>query len=333
MNRTTPEKTKLVICIWHKFTLWQPPEEFAAGIRRRWPAMNVVHLPTYDHVAEQLPDTDILVAFSIRPEQFLAARKLKWIHSTAAGVGQLMYPELRESRIVLTNARGIHSKPMAEHILGMIIAKARRFPDASRFQRAARWAQQEIWDARPFELNGKILLIIGFGSIGHELARLMQPVGMRIWGITRSGRNNVQFAERILSPAELHSALPHADFIVVAAPETAATKRMIGEKELALMNRSAYLINVARGTLVDQDALIAALRARSIAGSALDVTEEEPLPPENPLWKLDNVFITPHISAATDLLWERQEKLLLENLERWFDGRELLNLVDLNRGY
>lgn len=333
MNRTLPEKTKLVICIWHQFTLWQPPPAFADGIRRRWPVMKVVHLPTYEHVTEQLPDTDILVGFSIRPEQFVTAKKLKWIHSTAAGVGQLMYPEIRESGVVLTNARGIHSKPMAEHILGMIIAMSRRFPDAFRFQRESHWAQQEIWDARPFELNGKIVLIIGFGSIGCELARLVQPIGMRIWGITRSGRGDALLAERILPITELHSALPLADFVVVAAPETPETKRMIGEKELVLMKGTAHLVNVARGTLVDQDALIDALRAHRIAGAALDVTEEEPLPPESPLWRLDNVFITPHISAATDLLWERQEKLLVENLERWFSGRELLNRVDLQRGY
>lgn len=333
MNRTSPEETKLVICIWHKFTLWQPPLEFAANLRRRWPTMKIVHLPTYDHVLDQLPDTDILVGFSLRPEQFSSAKKLKWIHSTAAGVGQLMYPELRQSGIVLTNARGIHSAPMAEHILGMILAVSRRFLDAFRFQRAAHWAQQEIWDARPFELKGKIILIVGFGSIGRALARIMQPIGMRIWGVTRSGRGDEQLAERILPTAELHTALPQADFVLLSAPETPDTQRMIGEKELASMKRSSYLLNVARGTLVDQNALIAALRARTIAGAALDVTEEEPLVPESPLWRLANVFITPHVSAATDLLWQRQGELLLENLERWFDGRELLNRVDLERGY
>lgn len=333
MNRTSPGDTKLVICIWHKFTLWQPPLEFAANIRRRWPALNVVHLPTYDHIADELPDTDILVGFSIRRDQFSSAQKLKWIHSTAAGVSQLMYPELRSSGLVVTNARGIHSPPMAEHILGMILSMSRRFPDASRFQRAAHWAQQDIWDARPFELKGKILVLVGFGSIGREVARLLQPIGMRIWGVTRSGRGDEQFAERILPAAELAAALPQADFVLLAAPETPETQRMIGEKELASMKRGAYLLNVARGTLVDQDALIGALRARAIAGAALDVTEEEPLAPESPLWKLDNVFITPHVSAATDLLWQRQGELLLENLERWFDGRELLNRVDLERGY
>lgn len=333
MNRTSPSDTKLVICIWHKFTLWRPPFEFAESIRRRWPDMKVVHLPTYDRVVGELPDTDILVGFSLRREQFSSAKKLKWIHATAAGVGQLMYSELRESGIVLTNARGIHSDPMAEHILGMVIAMSRRFPDAFRYQRAAHWAQQEIWDARPFELKGKVLLIAGFGSIGQALARIIQPIGMRVWGLTQSGSGDERFAERILPASKLRDALPHADFVLLAAPETPETRQMIGEKELASMKRSAYLLNVARGTLVDQSALIAALRARTIAGAALDVTEEEPLAPENPLWKLDNAFITPHVSAATDLLWQRQGELLLENLERWFDGRELLNRVDLQRGY
>jgi D-2-hydroxyacid dehydrogenase (NADP+) len=333
MTRTTPENTKLVICVWHKFTLWQPPLQFAAGIRQRWPAMKVVHLPNYDHVLDELPDTDILVGFSLRREQFALAKKLKWIHATAAGVGQLMYPELRESGIVLTNARGIHSAPMSEHILGMIIALARRFPDAFRFQRAAHWAQQEIWDARPSELRGKILLIVGYGTIGHELARIMQSIGMRIWGITRSGSGDASLVERILPASQLHDALPLADFVVLAAPETPDTRRMIGEKEFSLMKPSAYFLNVARGTLVDQNALINTLRARAIAGAALDVTEEEPLAPESLLWKLDNVFITPHISAATENLWPRQEALLLENLERWFVGRELLNRVDLQQGY
>lgn len=333
MTRTTPEETKLVICVWHRFTLWQPPPQFAAGIRRRWPAMKVVHLPNYDHVLGELPDADILVGFSLRREQFALAKKLKWIHATAAGVGQLMYPELRESGILLTNARGIHSVPMSEHILGMLIAMARRFPDASRFQQAAHWAQQEIWNGKPGELNGKLLLIVGFGSIGCALARLVQPMGMRVWGMTRSGRGDAQLVERILPSTELRNALPQADFIVLAAPETSDTRHMIGGKELALMKPTAYLFNVARGTLVDEAALVAALRARAIAGAALDVAEEEPLPPESPLWKLDNIFITPHISAATENLWPRQEALLLENLERWFDGRELLNRVDLQRGY
>lgn len=335
--RTKPEETKLTICAWHRFTLWRAPAEFADAIRRRWPRLDVKHLPDYSGLDAALPETDILVGFSIRPDQFALAKRLKWIHATAAGVSQLMYPELRRSGIVVTNARGVHSIPMAEHILGTILALAKRFPDALRYQMQGRWAQQELWDApaatRMRELRGQVLLIVGFGSIGRELARRIQPLGMRVWGVTRSGTGDTQLAERILPVTEMAQALPQADFVLLAAPETPETQRMIGEPELARMKRTAFLINVARGTLVDEPALIEALRRRAIAGAALDVTEKEPLPAESPLWKLENVFITPHVSAVTDRLWERQAELLLENLERWFDGRELINPVDLERGY
>ncbi|MGH9729911.1 MAG: D-2-hydroxyacid dehydrogenase [Candidatus Acidiferrales bacterium] len=335
MTRPEPKDTKLLICLWHSFTLWRAPEEVAARIRRRWPAMKVVHLPNYDHVTDELPDADILVGYSLRAEQFAYAKKLKWIHATAAGVGQLMYPELRQSNVLLTNASGIHAVPMSEHILGMLIAMARRFPDAMRYQSQSRWAQQEIWDAtpRPLELSGRVLLIVGFGSTGRELARRIQPLGLRIWGITRSGRGDAELAERILPVSELANVLPQADFVVLAAPETPETRQMMGAREFSLMKPEAYLINVARGTLIDEAAIAEALRTRTIAGAAIDVATEEPLPPQSPLWKLDNIFITPHVSAVTECLWIRQTDLLMENLERWFDGRELINQVDFQRGY
>jgi phosphoglycerate dehydrogenase-like enzyme len=127
--------------------------------------------------------------------------------------------------------------------------------------------------------------------------------------------------------------LPEADFVVVAAPDTPQTRNMLGARELALMKPSSYLINVARGTLIDEPALIDALQRNVIAGAALDVTAKEPLPPESPLWRLNNAFITPHVSGATENTWQREEELIAENLNRWFAGKELLNLVDLTRGY
>lgn len=335
MTRTKPSETKLLICVRHPFTLWNPPAEIATRVRQRWPEMTVVHLPNYDRLGEEIPGTHVFVGFSLRPNQFALARKLKWIHATAAGVAQLMYPELRRSGIVVTNASGVHVIPMAEHILGMLIAMARRFPDALRYQLQSRWAQQDIWDAplHPRELKGQLLLVVGFGAVGKELARRVQPLGMRIWGVTRSGDGDATLAERILPATQLDAALPHADCVVLAAPETPETHHLIGARQLEAMKPTAYLINVARGSLVDEVALVAALEQRAIAGAALDVTEEEPLLPASPLWKLNNVFLTPHISAASDFLWDRQTDLLLENLERWFSGRELLNRVDLDRGY
>jgi phosphoglycerate dehydrogenase-like enzyme len=335
MNRTIPAETKLVMCVWHRFTLWNPPPEMAARIRERWPAMRVVHLPQYEGLDRELPDADIFVGFSLRPEQFAACRKLKWLHSTAAGVGQLMYPELRRSGIEVTNASGVHTIPMAEHILGTLIALARRFPDCFRFQQQARWAQQELWDlpVRPRELRGQVLLFIGFGAIGRAVAAIAQPLGMRIRAVTRSGQGDAALAEKFYPSARLHEALPEADFVILAAPETPETRQMIGAPELARMKPSAYFINVARGALVDEPALIAALERHAIAGAALDVASHEPLPADSPLWKLENAFITPHISAVSDNLWTRQTDLLMNNLERWFSGRELLNRVDLERGY
>jgi D-2-hydroxyacid dehydrogenase (NADP+) len=335
MTRTSTAETKLLICVWHAFALWNPPPEMPERIRARWPEMRVIHLPRYDRIAEELPDTDIFVGFSLRPEQFALARKLKWLHSTAAGVGQLMYGELRRSGIEVTNASGVHRIPMAEHIVGTLIALARRFPDCFRYQQQSRWAQQELWNApvRPRELRGQILLFIGFGAIGREVAKVVRPLGIRAWAVTRSGRAEEGLAEQVFPASKLHEALPQADFVVLAAPETPETRKMIGAGELAFMKASAYFLNVSRGALVDEPALISALEQRKIAGAALDVASQEPLPPESPLWRLDNAFITPHMSAVSEHLWERQTDLLMENLERWFAGLELLNRVDLNRGY
>jgi len=178
-----------------------------------------------------------------------------------------------------------------------------------------------------------VMLLIGFGAIGHAVAKIVRPLGMRVWAVTRSGEGDHELADKIVPVAQLHEALPQADFVILAAPETPETRRMIGAPEFARMKSWAYFMNVSRGALVDEPALIAALEHRTIAGAALDVASQEPLPSDSPLWKLENVFITPHMSAVSDQLWTRQTDLVLTNLERWFSGEELLNRVDLVRGY
>jgi len=335
MQRSKPGETKLVICVWHVYTEWRPKAEMAEAIRRRWPEMRVVHLPDYARLAEELPDTDIFVGYSLRPEQLKVAHKLKWIHSTAAGVAQLMYPELRESDVLLTNPSGVFSVPMAEHSMGMMLALARNFPDSVRHQDRSHWGQQEITDQpqRLTELNGKLLLIVGFGSIGHELARRAKAFDMRVWGVSRSGKGDGAIAEKIVASSELREVLPHADYMVIAAPETAETRGLIGVGELAQMKPGARIINVSRGTLLDEAGLILALQQGQLSGAALDVTETEPLPSESPLWKAPRVFITPHTSAMSDRLWERQTTVLMDLLGRWFDGREMFNQVDFEKGY
>ena len=230
----------------------------AQALRERWPEMRVVHLPDYDVLSPELPDTDIFVGYSLRAQQLKEAKKLKWIHSTAAGVAQLAYPELRDSGILVTNPRGIFSKPMAEHTIGMMLALARNFPDSTRYQDKCTLGQSLIWDKpeQLTELNGKTLLIIGFGSIGHELAKRAKAFEMRVCGVTRSGKGDTSLAEKIVPATELNTVLPEADYIVIAAPETEETKQLIGAGEISKMKRGARLLNLGRGSLIDEAALI-----------------------------------------------------------------------------
>jgi phosphoglycerate dehydrogenase-like enzyme len=334
MKRAAPDETKLTICVWHPFSEWRPAASLADAVRSCWPAMRVVHLPDYDRLPQELPDTDIFIGYSLRPGQLVNAKKLKWIHSTAAGVAQLVYPELRDSGIVVTNPSGIFSVPMAEHTMGLLIALARNFPDSVRHRDRGVWSQQLLWDKYPLtELNGRLLLIVGFGSIGHELARRAKAFDMRVWGVSRTGKGDATLAEKIVPITQLGEVLPHADYVVISAPETPETQHLVGRPELALLRPTARLINVARGSLLDQSALITALLQAKLAGAALDVTDPEPPAPEDPLWNTPNLFLTPHTSAISDRLWPRQTSLFLDLLQCWFEGRDLYNVVDLRRGY
>src|SRR2546422_10484983 len=229
MQRTKPEETKLVICVWHPFTEWRTKPLMAEAIRKRWSEMRVVHLPDYDKLLEELPDTDIFVGYSLRAKQLKDAKKLKWIHSTAAGVAQLMYPELLDSGILVTNPSGIFSVPMAEHTMGLLLALARNFPDSVRGQDRARWAQQEIWGKpqRLTELNRKVLLIVGYGSIGREVAKRAKAFSMRVWGVTRSGKGEQAHVEKIFAASQLLEGLPGADYVLICARGTAETEHLI----------------------------------------------------------------------------------------------------------
>jgi phosphoglycerate dehydrogenase-like enzyme len=212
---------------------------------------------------------------------------------------------------------------------------ARNFPDSVRYQDQSQWSAQALWD-RPqhlTEINGSVLLIVGYGSIGRELARRAKAFDMKVWGVTRSGQGDGTYAEKIFPAWQLNEALPPADYVVIAAPETSETKHLIGAQQIARMKRGARLINVARGSLLDEAALLGALQNGALGGAALDVTGVEPLPPESPLWKAPNLFITPHTSAISERLWLRETELFLKLLDEWFSGKELSNRVDFSRGY
>ncbi len=319
----------------HRYPLWKLPAWLPARIQERFPQLHVVHRENYLDLDQHIGDAEVYVGFVLPPDVLAVARELRWIHATAAGVDQLCYPEMVARSIVLTNASTVMSEPVAEHTMALILALAKRLMSSMEYQRKKFWAQSEVSVEEPgiIELQGATLGLIGLGDIGREVARRARAFGMRVVAVKRDVSSGGDLADRVLPPSALHEMLSEADFVVVCAPQTSATKRLMGAAEFAAMKRSAYLINVARGTLVDEAALDAALRGGKIAGAAADVFDPEPLPPESPLWTAPNMLITPHTAASTSMLWKRQAALLEDNIARYLDGRPLRNLVDKNLGY
>jgi phosphoglycerate dehydrogenase-like enzyme len=311
------------------------PAAVEEAFAHEFPELRIVVARNPEAYIKVLPEVEILVSAKLKPEHFALCRKLRWIHSPMAGVTSLLFPALAASNVVLTNGRTVHSVPVAEQTLALMFALARRIPSCVRWQAQRFWGQDESWHpgAAPFELEGKTLGMVGLGAIGHELVKRVRPLAMRVIAVKRDPSKGGERVDRVFPPRELHSMLAEADFVVLAAPDTPENIRLIGEAELRRMKPMAYLINVARGALIDTDALVNALQAGVIAGAGLDVTDPEPLPPEHPLWTLPNVIITPHLGGASDRFWEREATLLRNNLRRYLAGQPLVNIVDKGRGY
>jgi len=326
---------KLLIFVHHPFDQWNAPAWFPQRLQQEFPHVNVVHLPDYKRVDEEIGDAEIVVAWSIRPEQIAAAKKLRWIHSPAAAVHQLIFPELVNSDIILTNAREVHGPVVAEHVIALIFALAKKIPGSVRLQEKHVWGQQILWDELPRvrEVAGATLGLIGLGSIGGAVAKSAKALGMRVIAVREHPEKGSEGADAVFGPAQIDEVFRQSDYVVLAAPVTTSTKAIANAERLALMKDDACLINVARGPLVDETALSAALRGKKIGGAALDVFPKEPLAADSPLWDVPNLLITPHTAALTDKLWERHYALFSENLQRHLAGQPLLAVVDKWKGY
>jgi phosphoglycerate dehydrogenase-like enzyme len=326
---------KLLIALYHRFQPWIAPLWFSQRLRADFPEIDVVQLPNYDRITEEIADAELAIAWSLRGDQIAAAKELRWIHSTAAAVHGLMTPELQASDIIVTNARAVHGPVVAEHAMSLVFAMAKRLPEAARYQAQRHWAQQEICETvpRPRELKDATLVIVGFGSIGTSLARLARALGMRVVGVREHPENGSDLADAMYGFEGLNGALSEGDFVVLATPVTERTRHLMDAERLAHLKSDAYLINVGRGILIDEAALRHALRANQFAGAALDVATEEPLPPGSPLWKMDNVFITPHTAGFAEKMWERHYASYTENLRLYLAGEPLLWTVDKQAGY
>jgi len=326
---------KLLIAVHHRFDLWKVPPWFGDRLRQEFPQLNVVQLPNYDLLTEEIVDAEIAISWSLHGEQIAAAKKLRWIHSTAAAVHQMMTPELLASAIVVTNARDVHGPVVAEHAMALVFALAKRLPQAAKYQQQKHWAQRDLWEAQahPREMAGATMTIVGLGGIGRPLAKLAKAVGMRVIAVRERPELGAESADAVYGFERIEPALAEADFVVLAAPVTPRTHHLMNAARLGQLKPSAYLINVSRGVLIDETALVAALQAGNFAGAALDVTSEEPLPQSSPLWTMENVFITPHIAGLTDRMWERHYEQFTENLRRYLEGRPLRCVVNKQKGY
>lgn len=270
----------------------------------------------------------VIPPFRYKAEDLLPMKNLKWVQSFSAGVNTHPLSYLKDKGIVLTNTRGVHAPQMTDHILGMILAFARGFLPAIRYQKERPWSHA----FQLTELRGKELLIVGAGSIGQLLAKKAKAFDMRVVGLKRTPQILADF-DAVLPLDRMLETMGTADYIVVLAPLTKDTRGMIGAEAFSRMKKEAVLINLGRGPLVEEEALIEALREGKIRGAGLDVFHKEPLPEESSLWDMDNVLLTPHLGGFSDGTNRRAVELMAENIRRFRRGEMLLNQVDLTLGY
>ena len=257
-----------------------------------------------------------------------ATPKLRWYHTVSAGVETMPLPELAQRGIVLTNNSGSYDIQIAEHLMAFVFAASRQLHRYRDQQRTPEWKEQTHQ-----ELRDATIVVYGMGSIGGEIARLAAAVGMRVIGVRRKAGPPGPGIDRVVAPDRLADVVGEADYLAVAAPLTDATRGAISREVISRMKTTAWIMNIARGAIVDERAMIEALQAKKIAGAALDVFTTEPLPPDSPLWKLDNVIITPHHSGSSPRASERTLALFAENLRRYKSGEPLINRVDYQAGY
>lgn len=314
---------------------WCIPPHQVDALRRRFPDLAFENVNSREEAGEALRDADVAFTPFLLPQWVDGASRLRWVHSSAAAVeGLLPLPTLAERGILVSNSRGVQAVAMAENVIGGLLVLARKYNRTLDAQRDHRWIQNDLIDDWPWLLNGKRMTIVGLGTIGMEVAKRAHAFGVTVTGIRRrTNEPKPAFVDRVLAPEQLGEALTGCDILVLSAPGVEATKRIVGREQLAMLATGAVLVNVARGQVVDEAAMIEALRSGALGGAVLDVFEREPLPADSPLWDLPNVVITPHSSGFRATHWDDVVELFAENLERFQRGEPPQNVVDPAAGY
>jgi phosphoglycerate dehydrogenase-like enzyme len=264
------------------------------------------------------------------PALFPWLRSLRWLHSVSAGVDHMLFAELIESEVLLTNGRGAFKRALAEFVIASALHFAKDLPRLVRNQREGHWEQYDMQ-----ELHGQVMGIVGYGEIGRATAALAKAFGMRVLGLRRRPESSggESLVDEMVPRERLLDLMAQSDYVVVAAALTPETRAMIGAPELAAMKPTGVLVNVGRGAIVSEPALLNALRERRIRGAALDVFEVEPLPARHPFYRLDNVLLSPHTADHVEGWLERGVEVFLDNFTRYQQGETLLNIVDKRAGY
>jgi phosphoglycerate dehydrogenase-like enzyme len=277
-----------------------------------------------DVILNGIPDGHLL------RDIFTHATRLRWVHSLSAGVEKILFPELVASPAILTNARGVFKRSLAEFVIGAVLYFAKDFRRVIRSQQAGLWQPFEMEEA-----HGKTMGIVGYGETGKACAERAHPLGMKILGLRRRPElsRGDPWLEAILGPNDLHRLLAQSDYVVLATPAAPQTRRLIGKAEFAVMKPSAVLINVGRGSSVDESAMIDALEQGRLRGAALDVYQTEPLPPGHPLYRSEKVLLSPHCADHTPGFCELDMDFFIQNLHRFLNGQPLENVVDKEAGY
>ena len=297
--------------------------------------LEFVHITTDEKLTKMIPELDILTTYHIKETSFSnAIAQLKWIHFGVAGLEHSLFPKLLKSKTTITNASGIHAGPISEFVISTILYFAKQFKDCQKFMQTENWTQWQV-AKQMIQLKGKTIGIIGFGSLGKAIAKKAKAFDMKVIATRRLQKKveHKKTVDELIPVSNLSHLLKNSDFIVVACPLTPLTRGMIGKRELSLMKSSAIIINIARGEIINEAALINALQNKTLAGAALDVFDKEPLPKESPLFALDNVFLSPHISGNFP---EYQHDVMVQfadNLNRYLAGKDLKNRVCKKRLY
>lgn len=338
---------RLVIDLADSRPIFALPRDLLAGLRSAVPDWDVVVVdaPTRGtgdggHGASALAleavraGAEVYMGFGIPAEILREGLSLRWVHSGAAGVRGSLTPAMTESDIVFTNSAGIHGPPVAETVLAYLLHFARGIDHAVRNQQAGRWDKTafDVADAPVRELADSTVGVVGLGGIGREVARRVRCLGARVMG-TRRRDEPVEGVELLTGREGFGRLLARSDYVVLTVPETDETRGLVNAAALAAMKEDAVLVNVSRGGLVDETALVSALEAGRLRGAALDAFSTEPLPETHPFWRTPGLLITPHTSAYTHRFWEREAELIRDNLRRYQAGEPLRNVVDKAEGY